>query len=84
MTSIEKNSLSLFVELARDVLDRDLGEVTLDSELTGLGLDSIDRLELLGEIEAHLGRKVDDVEALQVRTVGDLIALLTGPAARAA
>jgi len=42
----------------------------------GLGLDSLQIVELLFEIEERLGVKIADDEATKLRTVGDLITLI--------
>jgi len=55
----------------------DLASVGDDTMLRdGLGLDSLQVTEMLFEIEERLGAKIEDEEAMQLRTVGDLIALI--------
>jgi acyl carrier protein len=41
-----------------------------------LGLDSLDLLELLAAIEAHVGTRVEDTDVRATRTVGDAVALV--------
>jgi len=52
----------------------DIGEDT--SLRDGLGLDSLQVVELLFEIEEQLGAKIEDEEAQQLRTVGDLLGVI--------
>jgi len=42
----------------------------------GLGLDSLQLTEVLFEIEERLGAKIEDEEARNLRTVGDLVNLV--------
>ncbi len=49
--------------------------VTEDSVLTDLGLDSLDLVEIVLEIEEALGVEFDNDEILTLRTVGDVKAL---------
>lgn len=55
-----------------------------DRLIEDLGLDSIDSAEMLSDIEDELGVDLtDNDEALKVRTVGELVDLLTRLGARA-
>jgi len=55
----------------------DLAGVSDDTMLRdGLGLDSLQVTEMLFEIEERFGAKIEDEEAMQLRTVGDLISLI--------
>jgi acyl carrier protein len=48
-----------------------------EQELTDLGLESIDRVRIIARIEQRLHRDIDERVAMQLRTVGDLLALAT-------
>jgi len=47
--------------------------VTRDHTLDSLGLDSLDRITLLFELEDRIGVSIPDEDARSVRTVGDII-----------
>ncbi len=50
----------------------DITTVTDDSVLTELGLDSLDLVEIMLEIEDALGVEFENEEILALRTVGDV------------
>lgn len=54
--------------------EQELGDDTALRD--GLGLDSLQVTELLFEIEDKFGTRISDEEAMELRTVGDLIALI--------
>ena len=51
-------------------------EATLDSKMTDLGLDSLDRVELLMELEEYYECEFDDEELDNCKTVGDFVNLV--------
>ena len=57
--------------LIREIADSDLTELSADATLDDLGLDSLDRLELLVLIEEHYGLYLPD-EFLAAPTVADI------------
>jgi acyl carrier protein len=60
-----------------DTLDLPAEDVVPADDLRDdLGLDSLDLLELLAAIEAHVGTRVEDADVRATRTVGDAIALI--------
>ncbi len=50
----------------------DISMVTDESVLTELGLDSLDLVEIMLEIEEALGVEFENEEILALRTVGDV------------
>lgn len=59
-----------------DTLGVDPEKVNLDADLEhDLGLDSLDRVDLLVSLETHTGPVTDD-ELLSIKTVRDAIALV--------
>lgn len=53
--------------------------ISLDDHLeVDLGLDSLGRIELVGRLEEMTGREVPDEELESVRTVADLLAMVSG------
>jgi acyl carrier protein len=60
-----------------DTLNLPATDVVPDANLKeDLGLDSLDLLELLAAIEAHVGEPVDDADIASIRTVGDAVTLI--------
>lgn len=56
----------------------DAAEAIPDADFVyDLGADSLDRVELLMDIEERFGIEIDDDDADKVRTVADAIALVT-------
>ena len=74
----EKTS-TLIQEGIRKALKRSLraelhhAHFNLDSAFTDLGLDSLDKLELLFEIENHFDLEIPDDKAVKMNSVRDLI-----------
>ena len=62
-------------EIAPDRADHFRG-LTLESEVTRLGIDSIATLEMVGRIEDRLIRTFDEHELARVKKLGDLATLI--------
>ena len=61
-------------ELVAERVEKDVSEITMDSKFQDLGIDSLDTVELLMNLEATLGNEVE--LAQKVETVGDLVAFI--------
>jgi acyl carrier protein len=60
-----------------DSLGVDAEKVHLDADLErDLGLDSLDRVDLLVELETHTGSGLSDEELLAIKTVRDAVLLV--------
>ena len=59
------------------VLSVDVREVTDTAILSELGMDSLDEVNILMCLEGCLNITIQDGEMYQVRTVGDLLELVT-------
>jgi acyl carrier protein len=75
-------------DLVTDVLVETLGldpaDIVPDADLQhDLGLDSLDRLELITGVEGRVGVTVPDSELASIRTVADATAMLERHAAAA-
>ena len=72
---IRKKLVGMLAIVDEELAKRDdIGE---DAEIRdGLGLDSLQVVELLFEIEEELGVKIEDEEAQQLRTVGSLLDII--------
>ena len=62
------------VELLAEHLDESPENITADSTFEELGVDSLDTVELLMELEEHLGIEIELDE--KVTTVGELVAFV--------
>lgn len=56
-------------------LERDAAEIKMDTEFSTLGIDSLDVMELLMNLEEELGTEIEMGEN-KVNTVGDLVKLI--------
>lgn len=64
----------LFRSLASKVARKQFGEeVTEESVIKDLGLDSIHNLEIIGEMERELGIQVPNEDLEDINTVGQLL-----------
>ena len=68
--------ISLFSQAALEVNGKKLEQVTRDTPLSKLGLDSITRMELVSTFEEKLGIRLPDEALATVQTVGDLGSLV--------
>jgi acyl carrier protein len=50
-----------------------VGELTAETSIDSLGIDSLEFVSLLLEIEKELGKNSDDEKVSGVETIGDLI-----------
>jgi acyl carrier protein len=76
-----RNSVPLFAAVTQEIIDLVAAEVgtvglTADTALQGCGLDSLKVVSLVFEIEERYGIVLDDEDADDLRTVGDLAALV--------
>lgn len=51
-------------------------EVTLETTFKDLGLDSLDLVDLVFEMEEEIGIQFEDDELMQIKTVKDLLTLI--------
>ena len=61
-------------ELVAERVGKDVSEITMDSKFQDLGIDSLDTVELLMNLEDKLGIEVELDQ--KVETVGDLVAFI--------
>jgi acyl carrier protein len=75
------NSVATLEAVTQEIIDLVLAEVgtvdlTTDSTLQSVGLDSLKVMSLIFKIEARYDFLLDDEDADDLRTVGDLAALV--------
>ncbi len=51
-------------------------ELTLDSSFRDLGIDSLDLVDLIFELEEEIGVEFEDEELMSITTVKDLLTLI--------
>jgi acyl carrier protein len=68
-----KDLLSLFKSIASRVDKRSFDDVTPQSVITELGIDSLSMMQIVGEMETELGVMIPDEDLVDLRTVGDLV-----------
>ena len=61
-------------ELIADRVECDVSEIKMDSKFHDLGIDSLDTVELLMNLEDKLGIEIELTE--KVETVGDLVTFI--------
>lgn len=59
-------------ELVAERVEKDVSEITMDSKFQDLGIDSLDTVEMVMELEDRLGFELDLDR--KVATVGELVA----------
>lgn len=67
----DSTSLDAIKSVLQDTLDIDPSSVNLDSTIDSLGLDSLDLVELISNLEDNLGIDFGEPEGLN--TIGDLV-----------
>ncbi len=69
--------LKAIIAIISDFVDVDPDEVTVDSKLrSDLGLNSFDFVNIAVEVEREYNIKIPDTDISQLKTVGDLLALV--------
>ena len=61
-------------ELVAGRVEKDVSEITMESNFRDLGIDSLDTVELLMNLEDKLGIEIELDQ--KVETVGDLVAFI--------
>ena len=61
-------------ELVAERVEKDVSEITMGSNFRDLGIDSLDTVELLMNLEDKLGIEIELDQ--KVETVGDLVAFI--------
>ena len=67
-------------ELVAERVEKDVSEITMESNFRDLGIDSLDTVELLMNLEDKLGIEIELDQ--KVETVGDLVAFIESKQAR--
>jgi acyl carrier protein len=73
--------IQMFKAAVYEVDNKTLGEVSRETEIAGLGLDSVATMEVIGTLEEKLSIRFPDEELATLKSVGDLTALVRRVAA---
>lgn len=65
------------IELISKQLNKPVEDITADKEIVkDLGADSLDVVEMLMKLEDEFGVTVPEEEAINIKTVGDIVTLI--------
>ncbi len=68
---------SKVIKAIAEQLNKDAGAITLENDLVAdLGADSLDAVEIIMNLEEEFDITVPDVDASQIKTVGDIVKLI--------
>ena len=70
------NTYEKLMEITAEVLQRPIEEIRPDLSIDGQGVDSLDVVDILMEIEDRMGIYVPDSAITEMRTLADLAAWL--------
>lgn len=66
----------MFQRMATEIAEKDFTNVTEDSNIQELGLDSLSTLELVGAMERELNVQIPDEQLVGIQTVRQLLELV--------
>ena len=67
-----KDVLAMFKTVAKRIDKKSFDDVTRDSVITDLGIDSLSMMQIVGELETELDLQIPDEDLVEIVTVGDL------------
>lgn len=70
----DKDLLQMFKVVAERVDKKSFADVTRESVITDLGVDSLSMMQIVGEMETELDLQIPDEDLVEIVTVGDLCA----------
>jgi acyl carrier protein len=76
MTRNDDEIIQLFKAAVYEVDQKQLGAVTVETQIAQLGLDSVATMEVIGALEEKLSVRFPDEELATLKSVGDLTALV--------
>ena len=68
----QQDLIAMFKQVATEVDKREFRDVTGESIITELGIDSLSMMQIVGEMEQELGIMIPDEDLVELVTVGDL------------
>jgi acyl carrier protein len=76
MAHSDSEIITLFKAAVLEVDNKKLGDVTIDTPLASLGLDSVQTMEVIGAMEEKLNVQFPDEDLATLKKVGDLTSLV--------
>ncbi len=76
METTNQNLLNVLRAAVYDVSLRELGELSVATRITELGLDSVAMMEVIGVLEENFSIRIPDEEIASLDSVGDLLTLI--------
>lgn len=67
-----KDVLAMFKTVAERIDKKSFNDVTRESVITDLGIDSLSMMQIVGELETELDLQIPDEDLVEIVTVGDL------------
>ncbi|AEM68581.1 acyl carrier protein [Mycoplasma putrefaciens] len=69
--------MNIYEEIVRKLKSRGAkGAITQNSEFKKMGLDSLDLMDLIVELEDTLDIRIDDEQLLSLKTISDLLQVI--------
>ncbi len=69
----EQELIALFKQVATEVDKREFKDVTGQSNISALGIDSLSMMQIVGEMELRLNIMIPDEDLVELVTVEDLV-----------
>ena len=69
----EQDLIALFKQVATEVDKREFTDVTGQSNISDLGIDSLSMMQIVGEMELRLNIMIPDEDLVELVTVADLV-----------
>jgi acyl carrier protein len=69
----QQELIALFKQVATEVDKREFRDVTGESVITDLGIDSLSMMQIVGEMELNLNIMIPDEDLVELVTVLDLV-----------
>lgn len=77
MQHTDEHIITLFKESVKEVdTSTKVGDVSFDTELSALGLDSVMTMEVIGVLEEKLNVRFPDEDLATIKKMGDLATLI--------
>jgi acyl carrier protein len=69
----QQDLIAMFKQVATEVDKREFRDVTGESIITDLGIDSLSMMQIVGEMELRLNIMIPDEDLVELVTVADLV-----------